>query len=266
MEETFKKPILRVLVSILLILGVFLGQTAIAEINIPSKPTESIYVQDYANVLSVDSRVTINKISTKLNHLTKAQIVVVTIDSLEGAALEDYSLAVLKGWGIGDSSLNNGVLLLISIQDRKSRIEVGYGLEGTLNDAKTGKIQDEYLIPFLKEGRYDEGLLTTYKVLATTVAQEYKVDLDIEAITVPIDASATTSSSEDLDDWWIWLLAIIVFFIIDWFFLKRFFLKILVYILGCLFSMFSNNSDDSDGGSGGYGGGSGGGGGSSRDW
>ena len=259
MQKIFKKPVLKVLISILLVLGVFLGQTVLAEIKIPPKPTQNIYVQDYANVLSDDSITTINEISTDLNVQTKAQIVVVTIESLEGVALEDYSLALLRGWGIGDKELNNGLLLLVSIQDRKSRIEVGYGLEGALNDAKTGSIQDEYLIPLFKEGRYDDGLLNTYKVLATTVAQEYKVDLDVGTVKAYKNTAAASTSEEDLEYFWAWLLAFITLLVLDWFFFGRFFLKIFVGILALALS-------GSRGGGGGFGGGSGGGGGSSRGW
>ena len=63
-------------------------------------------------------------------------------------SLEDYSTQLFRNFGIGNSKLNNGVLMLIALDERQSRIEVGYGLEGILNDAKTGRIQDNYMIPY----------------------------------------------------------------------------------------------------------------------
>ena len=68
---------------------------------------------------------------------------VVTVNSLDGDAIEDYANKLFRQYGIGDSKKNNGVLILLSIQDRKCRIEVGYGLEGTLTDGNTGLIQED---------------------------------------------------------------------------------------------------------------------------
>ncbi|MDL2281182.1 TPM domain-containing protein [Selenomonadales bacterium OttesenSCG-928-I06] len=252
MQKVLKR-LLSFVISLVLISSLFLGQTVTAEINIPPKPAQSIYVQDYANVLSADTKSTINTIGSELDKKTKAQIVVVTIDSLNNNPLEDYSLAVLRGWGIGDSKLNNGVLLLVAVQDRKSRIEVGYGLEGALNDAKTGTIQDNYLIPFFQQGNYDEGILNTYKILATGVAQEYKIAIDVGNIKT---VSQATDTSEELP-WWAQILVGIFFvglLIVDWMFFGGFFTRMLLII-------FSRGR-----GGGGFGGGSGGGGGSSRGW
>ena len=115
---------------------VFSPLTALAEPQIPPRPT-SIYVQDRAGVLSASTRNTINAYGSALQQKTKAQIVVLTVPTLGDATPEEYGLAVL-GWGIGDKNLNNGVLLLVAVNDRKSRIEVGYGLEGALPDGLTG--------------------------------------------------------------------------------------------------------------------------------
>ena len=84
-----------------------------------------------------------------------AQIVVVTVQSLGGQSIEEYATELFRKFGIGDKEKNNGVLLLCSTGDRLFRIEVGYGLEGRLTDGKTGRIQDEYIIPYLKENDYD---------------------------------------------------------------------------------------------------------------
>lgn len=87
-----------------------------------------------------------------------AQIVVVTVKSLEGQSIEEYATELFRKFGIGDSQKNNGVLLLCSTGDRLFRIEVGYGLEGTLTDGKTGRIQDQYIIPYLKNNNYNDGI------------------------------------------------------------------------------------------------------------
>ena len=95
---------------------VFAPLQAGAAAQVPPRPTASIYVQDQAGVLSRNTRDTISAYSTALARKTKAQIVVLTVPSLRGQSLEDYSLTVLRQWGIGDKEKNNGVLLL----DRKS--------------------------------------------------------------------------------------------------------------------------------------------------
>lgn len=137
--------------------------------------TSQFYVNDFANVLTPETEVTMLGAAEELYKQTKAQVVVVTVPSLDGAALEDYSLALYRKWGIGDKKLNNGVLLLVSTGDRKSRIEVGYGLEGVLNDAKTGRIQDEYMISYLKENDYDKGLMGGFTNIVEEVYKEYNL-------------------------------------------------------------------------------------------
>ncbi len=115
-------------------------------LQIPPKPTASsgIYVQDNAGVFSASVSGYLQSLGRQLDQKTTAQLVVVTVPSLKGAPLEDYSLQILRQWGIGNKEKNNGVLMLISTGDRKSRIEVGYGLEGALTDGVTGQIQDQY--------------------------------------------------------------------------------------------------------------------------
>ena len=127
-------------------------------------------------MLSEESENAIINTSKNLQQKTSAQIVVVTVPTIgEDAVLEDYSLELFRQWGIGDKEKNNGVLLLIAQKERKSRIEVGYGLEGVLPDGKTGRIQDENLMPYFKNGQYDAGIINTYNALLKEVSQEYDI-------------------------------------------------------------------------------------------
>ncbi|HBC93101.1 MAG TPA: methanol dehydrogenase, partial [Pelotomaculum sp.] len=112
------------------------------------QPSNQFYVLDQANVLDNSTEQTIVQTSAALAQKTKAQIVVVTINSLNETTPEEYALAILREWGIGDQSLNNGLLILVSPVEGVARIEVGYGLEGVLPDAKTGQIQDTYMLPY----------------------------------------------------------------------------------------------------------------------
>ena len=150
-----------------------------ASFQIPAKPSASsgIYVQDYAGVISAPVRSYLLDLGRQLDQKTTAQLVVVTVKSLKGAPLEEYSLQVLRQWGIGNREKNNGVLMLVSTGDRKSRIEVGYGLEGRLTDSFTGQIQDQYMIPYFRKGAYEEGIAKGYEALARSIAKEYNVQL-----------------------------------------------------------------------------------------
>ena len=156
-------------------------EPGMTSIQVPPKPSASsgIYVQDYAGVISAPVRRYLLDLGQQLDQKTTAQLVVVTVKSLKGAPLEDYSLQVLRQWGIGNKEKNNGVLMLVSTGDRKSRIEVGYGLEGKLTDSFTGKIQDQYMIPYFRKGTYEEGIAKGYEVLAQSIAREYNVQLAI---------------------------------------------------------------------------------------
>ena len=124
--------------------------------------SERFYVNDVADVLSSETEDYIYENSLKLDEATGAQIVVVAIKSLEGRSIEEYSTELFRSYGIGDKEKNNGLLFLFSLEDRQSRIEVGYGLEGALPDGKTGRIQDEYIIPYFRNNNFDEGVRNGY--------------------------------------------------------------------------------------------------------
>ena len=150
-------------------------------IQIPPKPAASsgIYVQDNAGVISAPVRSYLQSLGRQLDQKTTAQLVVVTVRSLNGAPLEEYSLQILRQWGIGNKEKNNGVLMLIATGDRKSRVEVGYGLEGKLTDSFTGKIQDQYMVPYFRNNNYEEGIAKGYEALALSIANEYNVQLAV---------------------------------------------------------------------------------------
>jgi len=237
---------------------ILLAAVGWAQPQIPPAPTQSIYVQDYAGVLDAETKSKVNSLGSKLAAKTKAQIVVVTVKTLEGAAVENYALELLRKWGIGDKQLNNGVLLLIAVNDRQSRIEVGYGLEGALNDAKTGAIQDNYMLPYFTANDYNKGVWNGYQALVSITAKEYNQDITTDAKPVKTHSTANQSWVDTLP-WWAQLAlaaGVLALFIFDWLFLGG---SITYLILSLL--RFRGG-----GGGGGFGGGSGGGGGSSRKW
>lgn len=140
-------------------------------------PDEAFYVYDGAQVLSEETEQYILNSSRELESKTGAQIVVVTIPSLEGRSLEEYATELFRQWGIGDAKKNNGLLLLCAVEDRQFRVEVGYGLEGDLPDGKTGRIQDSYIIPLLREDEFDAGIRNGYSAFLQELADVYNVSI-----------------------------------------------------------------------------------------
>lgn len=143
-------------------------------------PDDGFYVYDGAQVLSEETEQYILNSSQELESKTSAQIVVVTIPSLNGQPLEEYATELFRQWGIGDSKKNNGILLLCAVEDRKFRVEVGYGLEGDLPDGKTGRMQDTYIIPLLQEDKFDAGIKNGYSAFLQEVAAVYDVSISGE--------------------------------------------------------------------------------------
>jgi len=124
-------------------------------------PDHKGYVTDNANILG-EWGAKIEQLCDDIEKNTTAEIAVLTIESLDGEVLEDYALDVARGWGIGKEEKDNGLLLLISYKDKKYRFETGYGLEGILPDARTGRIGRQVLTQYFKQDKFGEG---TYKAI-----------------------------------------------------------------------------------------------------
>lgn len=167
-----KKFLIKMLVLFFILINLF-NIKSFALVN----PTTDFYVNDYANLLNNEIKDYIINVNKKLYNQTGAQIVVVTIPSLEENSLEEYANQLFNKFGIGDKTKNNGVLLLLSLKERQFRIEVGYGLEGILTDGKTGRIQDEYIIPYLKNNNWNQGIKNGFNAILKIVADEYNIDV-----------------------------------------------------------------------------------------
>lgn len=166
---------------------------------IPSAPVKDIYLADFAGMVEQEDRKQILDIGKELDRQYGAQIVVVTVDSLDGQDIESYANTLFRTWGIGNKEKNNGVLLLIAKNDRKFRIEVGYGLEGAITDGYAGSVLDSMKRDF-KEERYSAGIVGAYGKLTEKVYGEYGAP-------VPEGVTAAKERSEELE-WWEMLLGI----------------------------------------------------------
>lgn len=135
------------------------------------------FVADNAGVLDTKSERALNRRISDLQRRTSADIAVVTIRTLRGQSIEDAALEIGRKYNVGKSGKNNGVVFLVVTNDRKVRIEVGYGLEGTINDAKAGRILDEQVLPYFKQGKYQGGILRGTHVLSGEIASSYGITL-----------------------------------------------------------------------------------------
>lgn len=134
------------------LLGLFVAwsQLAVPELSSP--------VVDQSGVFSADLKRSLEDELRGFQQTGKAQIQILIIPTLEGEAIEDYSIRVVEKWKLGTQAKDNGVLILLVTQDRKSRIEVGQGLEGELTDAHTKRILAERSRPFFQRGDYASGI------------------------------------------------------------------------------------------------------------
>lgn len=181
---------------------------AFAQTAIPAKPTG--YVNDYANVLSQSARDQLTALCTEVNDKAKAQIFVVTVPSLDGQPIEDYSLNLATKWGIGPKQNSSGVLILLAVQDRTNRFEVGYGLEPILPDGKVGGFGRE-AVPYLRAGNYDAAIILMTRRVADVIAQDRGITLSGGAL--PAADTDRPAGTEIGGLWTLLLLGIFIFFV-----------------------------------------------------
>lgn len=142
--------------------------------NIPSRPSPPRLVNDLAGVLSADQENTLERKLVAYDDSTSNQIAVVLVKTLDEYPIEEYSLKLFRDWGIGNKKTNNGILIIAAIDDRKIRIEVGYGLEGAVPDVIANTIITNDIVPAFRGGDYYEGLDKATNSIVEAAAGEYK--------------------------------------------------------------------------------------------
>jgi uncharacterized protein len=217
-------------------------------------------IVDQANIISGDARRAIEPKLADLEAKSGIQLVVATINSLEGQEIEPYANELFRAWKLGEKAKNNGVLLLVAPKERRVRIEVGYGLEGTLTDALAKVIITNAITPRFKTGDFSDGIsrgVDDIITVLTTDASEWEkrpaLRLDHQPANEPLN-------------WVILLIVIVVVLLLivspgfRWFFFN--------VALNILLSSGSSGSSGGSSGGGGFsgGGGSSGGGGASGSW
>ncbi len=161
--------------------------TAYAE-SVDSLPRPTDYVNDFAHVLSADTIAQLDSICAQLDHsAANSQIAVVTVRNLNGDDAADYANQLEDKWKMGKKGSDKGALILLAVDDHKYRIDVGYGLEGILNDAKVGDI-GRAMVPYLRAQDYDSAVTLAVGRLAQVIAADANVTLENQPAPAPAPA------------------------------------------------------------------------------
>ena len=221
-------------------------------------PSPAGWVNDFAGVISPEYKQKLDSLISELDAKTSAEIAVVTVNSISPFGETEYARLLFDKWKPGKKGKDNGVLILLAVQERRWRIETGYGVEGILPDGLCGEIGRNYMVPYFKDGQYGLGLYQG----ALRVAQVIAKDANIQLSTLQgIKTTAGAGQSDSINT--------VVIIIIFLFFFGFFILPILlgrrynnVFWGGGYGGGYSGGGFGGGGfGGGGFGGGGGGGGG-----
>jgi uncharacterized protein len=260
------EPLLRVLALLLgLFVLVFLAPPVLADPTYPALNGQRVV--DAANLLSPQQKADLTKKLADLETKTSAQLVIATVPDLQGYAVEEFGVGLLRFWALGQKDKNNGALILVAKAERKIRIEVGYGLEGALTDAATKLIITNAMIPPLRTGDYATAFSRAVDDIGAVVSGEAK-DQGWKGAS-PRDAPPTADEATDWAGILFPLLMVLIFLWIQFSARRRFggggFPGVIVLPRSGGWSSGGGGGGFSGGGFSG-GGGSGGGGGASGDF
>jgi uncharacterized protein len=189
MIETQKNKHIYFFIFFLLLVTSIFSYKVKAETNIPA-PTTLKYVNDYSKIISQSELNSIISIGKELEDKTGAQVVVVIVNSTNKTPIEDYSLNLFRNWGIGQKGKDNGLLILLAINDRAWRVEVGRGLEGAIPDVLSNRVMESLAKPYFVKNQFGEGLLNSYSTFCDYIAKEYNVTLD-KSLNISLPNSTT---------------------------------------------------------------------------
>jgi uncharacterized protein len=172
-------------------------------------------VVDGAGVLSPSTISQLDAMLAQHEQTSGEQVVVATLDSLQGHSIEDYGYQLGRAWGIGQKGKNNGAILIVAPHEHKVRIEVGYGLEGQLTDAASRVIIENYLTPQFRKGDFDAGVLAGTAAIMRALGDDAAANLgsaaEAQPLAQPSDDNSGLSST----------VVLLIFFLIVIFLIMR---------------------------------------------
>jgi len=138
------------------------------------KPTG--YVNDFSSTLDASSKQSLETYCANLERVTSVQMAIVLVPTLDGEPIEDAANRLYREWGIGKKGKDEGILIMLAVKDRKSRAEIGYGVETIISDGAAGGILRQ-IRPILQQGNYGGALLAAAEQMGTVIAQSKGVEL-----------------------------------------------------------------------------------------
>ncbi len=222
--------------------------------------TASGWVNDFAGIIDEGNKAKLTSLIGELNQKTSAEIAVVTLSSLEGEEISDFTLKLFTKWGIGKKGKDNGIMILTAVAERKVWITTGYGVEGVIPDSAAGEIIRSEMLPRFKSGDMGGGIYAGAYAIAMKIAAEQNVQLTGQY--VPVQAASSGVAATPLQKLFS-LIFIIVMIIV---FIRHPWLFLLLLSTGRYGGGGGGFGGGGGGGFGGFGGGSSGGGGAGGSW
>jgi uncharacterized protein len=229
-----------------------------ASAQVPAKPAELTFVNDYARILSSGEAQQLSALLSGIERATTAEVIIVTVNNLGGDSAFGFAQELYTRWGIGKKDKNNGLLILVSTSEREFRMHTGYGLEGALPDGYLGGLYRDYIVPSFGAGRYYEGLMQVLvNGIVPALEKEYNRTITLDSHYASFRQPRTSWIEQYSSILWI----ILLLFLLS----NRPGRSLLWFLLGTSFGR-GGGSYRGGGGRGGFGGGRSGGGGAGGRW
>lgn len=257
---------LRVREAVGIVILLFLSSLALAQSDaLLNKLEPKGYVNDFAGVLQPEQRAELEAYLQELDRKTGAQVAVVTLKSLEGGEIRDFANRLFEKWGVGKKGEDRGLMILTVLDQRRVWVEVGYGLEPLLPDARVGHILDQSVMPYFRSGAFGSGLISGAQAYGQIIAQQAGVQITGQALHRPVSPTGQEAHQLSCLELVLIGLALVIFIPIimrhPW---------LLLFLLsssrGGGFGGGGFGGGFGGGGFGGFGGGMSGGGGAGRSW
>jgi uncharacterized protein len=187
----------RALAGALAVLALVLVAKAAVALAVPPLGAR---VSDSAEIIGAESKARLEATLTAYEKKTGHQLAVLTVPSLEGDPIEDYSMRVVEAWKLGRAGQNDGILLLVAKNDRKMRIEVGYGLEGDLPDAEAGRITRQIMTPRFRAGDYEGGIAAAVDAIMAKTGGD----------PAPDSAGTASAPRQQNSPSWTWIVVVLI--------------------------------------------------------
>jgi uncharacterized protein len=230
--------------SSLALAALLLCATNAFALEVPPPPTA--FVTDKAGVINDSDARALNEKLAAFEQRTGAQFIIYVFPTLDNEVLEDFTIKCAERWKVGNKKYDNGLILFVFVKERKLRIEVGYGLEGTITDAFSRRVIEQYIAPHFRQGDYAGGLNAAADALMAEI--EHK-EAPVAPVQAPSSRGRATNAFGPLFTFLFWIIVII-------------FLSVMSRRRGggCLWPLFFLGGGGRTFGGGGWGGGGGGGG------